>query len=397
MKKLREQLSVRRREKKGYSVLYIVVFLLLILTPQLVTIFFPAGEITVLLQAMEKENTEVSEAPEPILNIESAIEVNTVSSEELIEMGFDEALATRWIHYRTAANGFKKAEDVKKLYGMKEELFEQIVDCLYLAEPQKSVEKRKESSAAGKYQNNVDAAEIDWAPFNPNDISKEELINLGLSEKAASAWVNYRKAIGEFTSVRQLEKVYGLPDDWLEYASEYISFPEKIEAEPVKQAVEQPVDVTEEILEIEKSVEINTTSVDLWLQFPEIDQVMADRIIKLGYLKGGFARVDELKEVYGIEADFIKKYRKYLYVANPEVISVGLTLDFINTASQEELRKHPLVSYNQAKLIEKYRSHHGEFASLQDLRKIRALSASWVKHVVELNEGVEGKGLVQER
>ena len=49
-------------------------------------------------------------------------------------------------------------------------------------------------------------------PFDPNKVSRKELLAMGIAEKPASAWANYLRKGGHFRKPEDIGKIYGLPD-----------------------------------------------------------------------------------------------------------------------------------------------------------------------------------------
>ncbi|NDK40311.1 helix-hairpin-helix domain-containing protein, partial [Pseudoxanthomonas gei] len=52
-----------------------------------------------------------------------------------------------------------------------------------------------------------------------------------------------------------------------------------------------------------------------------------------------------------------------------------------NTASAEELDKHPFLSRRQAEIIVRYREQHGAYSSTESLRPIRILDAKTIDKI----------------
>ena len=90
--------------------------------------------------------------------------------------------------------------------------------------------------------------------FNPNSVSYDSLLLLGLESRIAARLVSYRNNGGRFFAEKDLLKIYDLPEEWYLSIKDSVILPpqfaEKITAKPV-QTVEQanmPV-VTESSIE----------------------------------------------------------------------------------------------------------------------------------------------------
>ena len=70
-------------------------------------------------------------------------------------------------------------------------------------------------------------------------------------------------------------------------------------------------------------------------------------------------------EVYGIDSTLFIAISPYLQMEGDSLRRVN-----INDCSMKDLSSHPYISYKLAKLMVKYREHHGAYSSLEELKKI---------------------------
>lgn len=66
---------------------------------------------------------------------------------------------------------------------------------------------------------------------------------------------------------------------------------------------------------LEKSININTADIELFIKLPGIGIKTAEKIVELRNLKGGFRMIEELLEVKGIGEVKFEGIKKYIYVA----------------------------------------------------------------------------------
>src|SRR4029079_17461305 len=78
----------------------------------------------------------------------------------------------------------------------------------------------------------------------------------------------------------------------------------------------------------------------------------------------GFISVEQVGETYGLADSTFEKIKPWLVISRPAVEKIN-----INTATPEQL-KTPYINYNLANIIYQYRTQHGRYASLHDLKKI---------------------------
>ena len=111
-------------------------------------------------------------------------------------------------------------------------------------------------------------------------------------------------------------------------------------------------------------IELNTANVEELQSVPGIGPFFAKMIIKKRLELGGFSSKEQLLEVYKMEKDKYEEIQKYLRV-NPEII----VLLNINTATIEELYKHPYIDYKVANSIVKMREQKGTYKSIEELKE----------------------------
>jgi competence protein ComEA len=76
-----------------------------------------------------------------------------------------------------------------------------------------------------------------------------------------------------------------------------------------------------------------------------------------------------LKETYGLPDSTFQKIRTKLVLAKPAVKQID-----INTATVDEMKSHPYIRYNLANAFMQYRTQHGNFSSVADIKKIMIIT-----------------------
>ncbi|MDR1225141.1 MAG: helix-hairpin-helix domain-containing protein [Tannerella sp.] len=109
-------------------------------------------------------------------------------------------------------------------------------------------------------------------------------------------------------------------------------------------------------------VELNTADTVILKKVPGIGSTFAKRIISYRNLLGGYYSVMQLSEVYGIDED---KYN---------ALAPWFSADFslvsrlnVNSLSQDSLRRHPYINYEQAKVIAQLRRQKGKLTGWENL------------------------------
>ncbi len=74
--------------------------------------------------------------------------------------------------------------------------------------------------------------------------------------------------------------------------------------------------------------------------------------------------------MYGLAPEVIDSLHKYTFVP-ADYAPQQLPL---NTATLEELRSHPYIGFNLARLIIAYRTQHGSFRTVEDVKNIKIVN-----------------------
>jgi len=207
---------------------------------------------------------------------------------------------------------------------------------------------------------------ISFHSFDPNLVSPEGLVALGLDERTAGRIENYRSKGGRFRRKEDVAKIYGLDSGWYRKASPWMVFPK---AE--KMLVQQPRN--------RRIVRLDINSADT-LQLQDvygIGPALARRITTFRDRLGGFLAMDQLREVYGLDSVVVERVKKQFEV-KPNFIPRLINLRHANV---DEFAQHPYVSRRQAYAIVAYRSQHNGIDSVEQLLQIKSLDGPWLTKI----------------
>lgn len=188
--------------------------------------------------------------------------------------------------------------------------------------------------------------------FDPNTASYDTLIKLGLASKEANTLIKYRNKGGKFREPSDIKKVYGINE---EQAEQLIPF------------VEVATDTSEKFktnfYQQQKTLlDINSCDSASLVRLPGIGPVLSARIIKYRHLLGGFASINQLKEVYGLPVETFDLIKGRVYADSLAVLRIN-----INSADYKELSRLPYFEKYEVTAILKYRELKGKVNSLVEL------------------------------
>jgi competence protein ComEA len=209
--------------------------------------------------------------------------------------------------------------------------------------------------------------------FNPNSATREELIQLGFPANLASRIDNYRSKNGRFTIKADLLRIYGMDSAVYNRLYSYIDLP----TERVTKKTE--VKALKEVATVKKvePFDVNLADTTQLIRIYGIGSKLSQRIIKYRNQLGGFVSLDQLAEVYGLDTVVIKELKQNIFIDEnfqPAKIS-------INSATEKELAAHPYIKYPLAKAIATYRFQHGNFTSVEDLKKIASVDETFYNRI----------------
>ncbi|MEJ8800877.1 ComEA family DNA-binding protein [Pontibacter sp. H249] len=218
-------------------------------------------------------------------------------------------------------------------------------------------------------------------PFNPNQLTTEGWQQLGLPTYMAQRILNYRKKVGDFTYKAELGKIYGMPDSVFQQLYPYIQLPleqpEKYKRNQRYASNSRPApypDWNSNRPPRERFIlapfNINNADTTQLKQIRGIGSKLSARIVKYRNSLGGFHTMAQVREVYGLPPNVVDSLVKYTFVpkANaPQKIN-------INAATTDELRAHPYVSSNMARLIVAYREQHGSYQQVEEIKNIKVIT-----------------------
>lgn len=214
------------------------------------------------------------------------------------------------------------------------------------------------------------------SPVDPNTASLDDLMRLGLKRDLASRIINYRSKGGKFREKNDMLRIWGMDSLQFDGIRSMIALPEKA---PVRELVntEKPPKIAFRRNEAVSSGTVHRTDINLadtasLKKIYGIGDKLALRILKFRDALGGFVSMSQLKDVYKLDTAVINRIERQYFIDEK---FVPRQLD-VNKAGQQELATHPYLSSRVAHAIVAYRLNHGEFRTIEELRKIPAIDSA---------------------
>lgn len=339
---IKEYFTFSKKDRNGLLVLSFIIIVLLVVN-------FIAGKIETKPSArflkIVEELKEYEKTGGEVLSdkVFFTFDPNTVSAEELDSFAMPSNIKRNMLNYRQAGGIFRKPEDIQKIYGMNDSIFSEIKGYVYILENTEKTEEKDKPKA--------ETREILYKAFNPNSVTKEELLNMGFNIYQAGNLIKYRENGGKFINTEDLLKIYGIDSTLYFSVKKFIELPDG-------SISGNSVETQNKIAKIE----INKADSSELVQLYGIGPVFASRILKYRNLLGGFYYKQQLTEVYGFNNDLYNQIRDMIETDTLLVKKIR-----INFAEYSELIRHPYIEKEHANAILNYRQKNGPFKNIEQL------------------------------
>lgn len=223
-----------------------------------------------------------------------------------------------------------------------------------------------------------EVAELHPFPFNPNTLTEEEWLQMGLTDRQVRGIMNYRAKGGKFYSKSDVAKLYTISEEEFAQLEPFIVLPEVSRGKNTNTSAKSGVSTgsttangstTAATAPAEKKaipiVDLNTVDSTTLVELPQIGPYTAVRIIEFREKLGGFIDKEQLRDVKGMDDARFAAIQPYINVGVVEIRKVD-----VNRADFKTLVHHPYLNYEQVKRIVNQREKRGmikNWAQLQSL------------------------------
>jgi len=285
-KLLKEYFVFSTGERKGIIWL-LTILVLLISLPYFYGVMLPKQpleiKITDLKSYDDAQKTLVSyhhETENKLFNFDP----NIISDDEFSQLGFSKFNIKTIRNYLSKGGKFRKAEDVKKIFGVKPELFQKLEPFIVIKSAQNNNHSFSDSTKTQKKYITKKVVEI-------NSADSIELVGLyRIGPATASRIIDYRNKLGGFLKLEQLTEIWGFDEDVLYDLNGKVT-----------------VDASKAIIH-----NVNTVSADELKTHPYFKYKLSNAIVNYRKQHGNFLKMDDLKNIVLINDSIYKRITLYL-------------------------------------------------------------------------------------
>ncbi|MEO8415402.1 MAG: helix-hairpin-helix domain-containing protein [Ginsengibacter sp.] len=213
--------------------------------------------------------------------------------------------------------------------------------------------------------------------FDPNTTSAGDWKRLGVTDKTVHTIQNYLSKGGKFYKPEDMGKIWGISPADVQRLIPYVSI-KKISGAytsfPNNAYQKSPASYGAKIIQ---PIDINLADSSAYIGLPGIGSKLAQRIIAFREKLGGFYTVDQVGETYLLPDSTFQKIKSSLVISGNPVRKIN-----INAASVDEMKAHPYLRYNVANAIFQYRQQHGNFSSVEEIKKIMLVTEDIYSRVI---------------
>lgn len=238
-------------------------------------------------------------------------------------------------------------------------------------------------------------AMLEIRPFNPNKLSMAQWQAMGVQPWVAKRIVNAVSKNYVFLQKNDLANFSGFPKEEYERLKNYIDLPDSVDrkeyyknkyASSNKNKYDnknykgykndksennytsnyEKKEYVKYVPKVIEKFDINTADTATLTQIKGIGEKTASWIVSNRDKIGGFHSLEQVKEIPILSEDAFKELQKYAFITSFKKIN-------INIADYETLKNHLYIKGKAASILLKYKKQHGNYKSIEDIKKSRAI------------------------
>ncbi len=227
------------------------------------------------------------------------------------------------------------------------------------------------------YQNYRQPNDKDYSPrqgkgelfyFDPNMLNEAGWKRLGIRNQTIATIQNYVAKGGRFYKSEDIRKIWGLHAEDAERLLPFVQI-QNTNRDNYSEKKLPESKAFEKSKYVATVIDVNTADTNLFIALPGIGSKLSQRIISFRDKLGGFYKIEQVSETYGLPDSVFQKIKSRLSVSTATLHQIN-----INTATIDEMKTHPYLRYTVANAIVQYRLQHGNYIVVDDIKKIMVVT-----------------------
>ncbi|MCB9201926.1 MAG: helix-hairpin-helix domain-containing protein [Flavobacteriales bacterium] len=298
-----------------------------------------------LVYKLEQDTLE-EQKQEKSSKVYSPFNPNALTQKQWEELGFSEKQASAIIKFKYIKGGnFKSIDDLDECFVISDKKLEELKPYIQLSDVKTTSSYKKEfqnnqyNTERGERQN----VNYTLKKFNPNTYSVSDWQNIGFTEKQATTILKYKNSLGgNFSSKNQLQRCYAVSDEKFTELEPFIV---------LSSVQNQKEIVKEEVKALKSEKDLNSITFYDLANYNLSDKIKG-RIIGFRKALGGFAKKEQVYDVYGIDKEVAKQIISDFSLDESKVNKIN-----VNSCSESDLYNQIyLKKYKQQILDFRYQS-----------------------------------------
>lgn len=202
--------------------------------------------------------------------------------------------------------------------------------------------------------------------FDPNTLDDAGWKRLGIRDKTIATIRNYVSKGGKFYKPEDISKIWGLHENEVERLLPFIRIASAgnfVKKENYENKIFEKPTYSPSV------IDINSADTTMLIALPGIGSKLSQRILSYRDKLGGFYKVEQIAETYGLPDSTFQKIKARFTLNNNSFKKIN-----INAATVDEMKSHPYLKFAIANAIVQYRLQHGNYSSVNDLKKIMLIT-----------------------
>lgn len=213
--------------------------------------------------------------------------------------------------------------------------------------------------------------DVNKKSFDPNTLDISGWMGYGFSRSQSESLINYKNSLGGFKAKEDLKRSYVISENKyaeLEALIKIVHKESKVESAIEIKEFKRFQDENKVHEEANLLIDLNECDSVSLLKLKGIGPFYAGKIVAYRNELGGYVSKRQLLEIWNFDSLKLKQIEDHISLSTSEIHKMA-----INSDSLEQFKSHPYISWNLAKAIVNYRSQHGDFTQIEDLKKIKII------------------------